>query len=567
MGATQIEATSDMSRGWLAVAIAVIVVVGVAPALATVSGENGKIVYVVGADSTAEIYVADSDGANPVRLTSNAAADTDPVWSPDGRMIAFTSWRDGDAAIYTMNLDGSRQTRLTTGEDPAWLPDGTQIVFEGPDELLRVHPTHGELLYQDLWIIDAVGGPPRRLTDATIDHWWDLDYVLGVHYYDPAFSSDGRRLAWITGATGPTPLASANSVELYVADMDDPHHPVAYQGGRGHPDWSPDDKTIVVTDWGGIISIPRWLNAVDPNTGATTKLSISAGADEVLFDPAFSPDGDSILVSTANSPDGLVQVNRQTLARTPLIGGAWSGSWQPVNPYPMGMVNPVSGEWHLRDATGRLTAFYYGNPGDYPFMGDWDCDGVDTPGLYRQSDGYVYLRNSNTQGIADITFFFGNPGDIPVAGDFNDDGCDTVSVYRPSESRVYIINALGVNGGGLGAAETDYLFGNPGDVPFAGDFDGDGIDTIGLHRPSTGLVYLRNSQTTGVADTQFIYGDAGDRLVANDWNGDGKDSPALFRPSTNTHYFRFTNTQGNADAQYVWGRSNWLPVTGSYSNG
>ena len=46
--------------------------------------------------------------------------------------------------------------------------------------------------------------------------------------------------------------------------------------------------------------------------------------------------------------------------------------------------------------------FYFGNPGDYPFMGDWDCDDVDTPGLYRQSDGYVYLRNSNTQGIADV---------------------------------------------------------------------------------------------------------------------------------------------------------------------
>jgi hypothetical protein len=66
-------------------------------------------------------------------------------------------------------------------------------------------------------------------------------------------------------------------------------------------------------------------------------------------------------------------------------------------------------------------------------MGDWNCDGVQTPGLYRQSDGFVYLRNSNTQGVADITFFFGNPGDVPIAGDFNGNGCDTVSIYRPSE--------------------------------------------------------------------------------------------------------------------------------------
>jgi len=49
--------------------------------------------------------------------------------------------------------------------------------------------------------------------------------------------------------------------------------------------------------------------------------------------------------------------------------------------------------------------------------------------MYRESDGYVYLRNSNTQGIADIRSFFGNPGDIPIVGDFDADGCDT-SIYR-----------------------------------------------------------------------------------------------------------------------------------------
>ncbi|MCI0544312.1 MAG: hypothetical protein L0Z49_07670, partial [Actinobacteria bacterium] len=44
--------------------------------------------------------------------------------------------------------------------------------------------------------------------------------------------------------------------------------------------------------------------------------------------------------------------------------------------------------------------FYFGNPGDVAFSGDWDCDGSETLGLYRRSDGYVYLRNSNTQGVA-----------------------------------------------------------------------------------------------------------------------------------------------------------------------
>ena len=56
----------------------------------------------------------------------------------------------------------------------------------------------------------------------------------------------------------------------------------------------------------------------------------------------------------------------------------------------VGFVDPESGKWNLYDDAGRLvTSFYYGNPGDYPFMGDWNGDGVETPGLYRQSDGYV----------------------------------------------------------------------------------------------------------------------------------------------------------------------------------
>jgi len=237
-------------------------------------------------------------------------------------------------------------------------------------------------------------------------------------------------------------------------------------------------------------------------------------------------------------------------------------AWQPLNPYPAGLVDPATGIWHLRDSAGEVRSFYYGNPGDVPFMGDWDGDGVDTPGLYRRSDGYVYLRNSNTQGIADIRFFFGNPGDLPLAGDFDADGYDTVSLFRPSEQQVYVINRLGSDDGGLGSADFSYIFGNPGDEPFVGDFDGDGFDEVGLHRDSTGRVYLRFSLTTGIADLDFTYGNPRDRIVAGDWNGDGTDTPALFRPSNTTHYFRFTNTQGIADAHYIWGESDWLPVTG-----
>ena len=231
----------------------------------------------------------------------------------------------------------------------------------------------------------------------------------------------------------------------------------------------------------------------------------------------------------------------------------------------VGLVNRARGVWCLRGAAGELYSFYYGLPGDYPFMGDWDCDGIDTPGLYRQSNGFAYLRNTNTQGVADVTFFFGNPGDIPIAGDFDGDGCDTLSVYRPSQGRVFIMNELGQNGGNLGAADFSYYFGIPGDKPFVGDFDGDGIDTIGLHRESTGFVYFRNSHTQGPADTSFFFGEPRDRLVAGDWGiVDGIDTPAVFRPADTAFYFRHTNTQGPADDTIWLGESGWFPVAGSF---
>ncbi len=98
-----------------------------------------------------------------------------------------------------------------------------------------------------------------------------------------------------------------------------------------------------------------------------------------------------------------------------------------------------------------------------------------------------------------------------------------------------------------------------------GDFDGDGVDTIGLHRESTGFVYFRNSHTFGVADASFFFGIARDRLVAGDWGViDGIDTPAVYRPAERRFYFRHTNTQGAADATLDVGESGWLPVAGNF---
>jgi hypothetical protein len=314
--------------------------------------------------------------------------------------------------------------------------------------------------------------------------------------------------------------------------------------------------------------------AVPPQTKETWYIFGWSGAKVVFDSKKISdlPENQNRLVQTVNQIINIPAIDRITIRH-----GAWpdTTTTNSVHPIcvafeqapvpPIGLVDTATGIWRLREGF-KTKQFYYGNPGDVPFMGDWNCDGVDTPGLYRQSDGFAYLRNSNSQGNADIQFFFGNPGDVPIAGDFNNDGCDTLSIYRPKEARFYIINKLGKNNGGLGQADYSFLFGNPGDKPVVGDWDGDGVDEIGLHRESTGFFYYRNTLTTGIANGQFFFGNPGDRFVAGDWgNVDGVDTPAVFRPSNTTFYFRWTNTQGNADDQIKWGSSSWRPVAGDFT--
>jgi glucose/arabinose dehydrogenase len=255
---------------------------------------------------------------------------------------------------------------------------------------------------------------------------------------------------------------------------------------------------------------------------------------------------------------------RGSIASAVAVFGILGGALPALATDTVGVVDPSSGLWTLRAENGATTTIGYGDPADVPFMGDWDCDGVDTPGLYRRSDGRVYLRNSNTTGVADVSFFFGNPGDVPLAGDFDGDGCDTVSIYRPSEGRFYIINRLGSGDAGLGAADTSFLYGNQGDVPFVGDWNGDGVDTPGLRRSSNGFVYLRNSNSQGVADLSYFYGDPGDVVFAGDWNGNGIDTLGLFRPSNATMYLKNSNATGIADVMFRLGGSRSQPVAGSF---
>ena len=219
----------------------------------------------------------------------------------------------------------------------------------------------------------------------------------------------------------------------------------------------------------------------------------------------------------------------------------------------VGFVNPASGRWVL----GGGEDFFFGVPGDIPFLGDWNGDGADTPGLYRPSSGFAYIRNSRDTGEADHSWFMGVPGDVPIVGDWDGDGIDTFSVYRPSVSTVFISNQ-----NDTAVADADYLFGVRGDRPFGGDFNGDDVDEVGLHRQSNGFVYYRLDQTSGFADNEFFWGIRNDRVFAGDWTGDGVDTPGLVRPSSSTLFFRWSNSLGSADASRAVPNPDWAPVVG-----
>jgi hypothetical protein len=221
-----------------------------------------------------------------------------------------------------------------------------------------------------------------------------------------------------------------------------------------------------------------------------------------------------------------------------------------------GVFRPTNGALYLKNsnATGYADIqINYGLGGDYPVVGDWDGDGDDTIGIYR--NGYFYLRNSNTIGFADIVFPFGTPGDQPIAGDWNGDGVDTVGVYR---NGTFFLRNSNISG----APEMSFSLGVPGDVGIAGDWDGDGTVTTGVFRPSNGALYLKNTNTTGFADIQINYGLPGDFPVVGDWDGDGDDTIGIYR--NGSFYLRNSNTIGFADLVFALGVPGDMPIAGNW---
>ena len=223
-----------------------------------------------------------------------------------------------------------------------------------------------------------------------------------------------------------------------------------------------------------------------------------------------------------------------------------------------GVFRPTNGLLYLKNSNDTGIADYalnYGLPGDYPVVGDWDGNGTVTIGIYR---GHTFfLRNENTLGFATIVFDFGQDGDQPIAGDWDGDGIDTIGIFRPSNAQFMLRNS-----NDTGPASATFFLGNPGDVGIAGDWNGDGIDTTGVFRPSNGIIFLKDSNDTGIADYALNYGLPGDKPVMGDWDNDGIDTIGIYR--NGTFFLRNENTNGFATIVFGLGNPGDMPIAGNW---
>ena len=516
---------------------------------------DGNSIAWVSHTSWKDLWVTDLTTGVATNLTNGTMEVWSPGWSPDGRFIAFESIvGDGYFDIFAVEPRGGSPVNLTNNQtsndlSPAWSPDGTRIAF--------VSQRGGEAGPYGLYSMATDGSGLRRLYEVD-------DEECSRRLRALAWSPDGSFLAFAEDGCGSPVLHDVEFVT--VPALGGARTSLASGGGyrSGGPVWSPDGTRLAVVTGGFSF---QGVTVVD--AGGHNPVTLADLVGENTRSPAWSPDG-STLAFVADPYIGLASPppDAEWDIWTVLAGGTDpqhlvsgdSPAWRPEPARPVGLVDPATGLWHLHGER----AFYFGTPGDVPMLGDWDCDGVDTAGLYRPTDGYVYLTNVNATSVATTRFHLGIAGDVPLAGDWDGDGCDTVSVYRPSEGRVFIADRLGADEGWF-VADYDYYFGESGDKPFAGDFDGDGVDTVGLHRESSGYVYFLNRHQTAVADVEFFYGLPGDRLVAGDWTGDGIDTVAIYRPVDARFYFRYTNTQGVADATLFFGSQAWLPVAGTFA--
>src|SRR3954454_13451103 len=233
-----------------------------------------------------EIWVMHSDGSEGRRLTGAAAPRTGaggaamPVWSPDGKRIAYTLRPTdlGRSDVYVMSADGTNPRNVTPDEgvdtQPAWSPDGKRIAVAsyGSRRGIMVIPADGGTARQlthssgalfdgaPAWSPDGTSIAFTRIVVKTdVEHQQEAIYVTGANRPSakklidgggaPAWSPDGMRIAYtsIRDRFGRTCFEDCTtSGEIYVADADgsDAQRLTRSRADDHSPAWSPDARSI-----------------------------------------------------------------------------------------------------------------------------------------------------------------------------------------------------------------------------------------------------------------------------------------------------------------------------------
>jgi hypothetical protein len=254
-----------------------------------------------------------------------------------------------------------------------------------------------------------------------------------------------------------------------------------------------------------------------------------------------------------------------TTSPTATPTGSATATNTPVPPRPdtVGVYN--NGMWYLRNSntTGSadITVAFGGDVADLPVVGDWNGDGVDTIGVYRNSTGFFFLSDSNTAPAVNYTVLFGNPGDTPFAGKWDNTMTGSgLGVYRNSNGILYQKKQLTT-----GFDDFFAIFGNPGDVGLAGDWNTDGFDSIGVYRSSNTTWYMTNNSTpSGIvfSDFDFVMDLLTYTPFVGDWDGDGDSTPGWLTASgVVVQYPGYSSTGGNT---FNYGPTNSKPIAGKW---
>jgi Tol biopolymer transport system component len=327
--------------------VALVVSFALAPtaAHAAFPGANGKIAFDTTRDGNSEIYSMNPDGTSQTRLTSNGARDVYPAWSPDGSKIAFESTRDDsnptgcpgcDRNIYTMDADGTNVMRLTSDPagdgGPTWSPDGSKIAFSSNRAVDTATGRH----VSEIYTMNSDGSAQTRLTFSP--SCTSIDPTRCPQSGFPSWSPDGARIVFGSGF-GPScddEGSCVSSADIFAINSDGSGltNLTNLPGSvNNQPDWSPDGVKIAYT--AAHISYPdiAIMNGDGSDRIFVTNSSSYPGA----FNPVWSPDGSKISFDGCRSGAcGIYVVNADGTGETRLNGSPTDAdpSWQPSYHHP-----------------------------------------------------------------------------------------------------------------------------------------------------------------------------------------------------------------------------------------